>query len=374
MATGILEHNPPKSETAAAHWWRILTAEWLIFALIMLVAIFFRFYQITAIPAEFNFDEWADSFDALDMIQHGPKIYSPMNNGREMLFAFLVSLGFRLVGPQDVVLRLIAAAAGTLAIAAGYLLTREMFRPLAPARARWIAALTSLGMAVSFWELLHIRMGRRHTLLPLLLSLTFYFLWRGFNTGRRWWFVLSGAVLGLSLYTYPSARFAPVVIVFFFAVQAAVQWRQKPPSLLRRYWQEFALLVLASVVVFAPLGYYFLVVAPEQFFYRVNQISVFNTDSTAEQPPAASLGQSVAGNLLGLVWRGEEDSLYNIPGRPMFGPLMFAAFVLGVGVSLARFRRPPYLFVLVWFVVMMLPAFFVTDRIPAFKRAIGIIP
>jgi len=356
-------------------WWAILTSEWVILAAVMLIAVFFRFYQLTMIPAEFEYDEWAESADALDMLAHGLRIFSTLNKGRELLFSYLVMAGFKLFGPQDIVLRGIGAIAGALTVGVTYLLIREMFRRDWPQQARWLAALTSLGLAVSFWQILHIRMGRRHTLLPLLLTLSYYFLWRGFNTGRRREFIIAGLFLGGSLYTYPSARFIPVALLFFLLVDGLARWRQNgsAPALWRVHGQSLLWLGLTAALVFAPLACYFVFVAPDQFMFRANQVSVFNPQLN-QGGVMGALWQSLSGNLAGLMWRGDEDPLYNIPGRPMLDPVLFAAVVVGVGAALRRFRQPAYLFALVWLVTLFLPAFLVTDRIPAFKRAIGIGP
>lgn len=366
--------SPAAPAPPRRRWLALLTNEWLILALIMGVAFFFRFYQLTMIPAEFEFDEWAESADALDMLQNGLRVFSTLNYGRELLFSYLVMIGFKLVGPQDIVLRFIAATAGTLTVGASYFLVKEMFSRVAATQARWLATLTSLGLAVSFWQVIHIRMGRRHTLLPLLLSVGFYFLWRGFHSGRRWPFALAGLFLGGCLYTYPSARFIPIALVTFFLLDALTRRfsRAAGPALWRQHGQNLLLLAAVAAVVVAPLAYYFIFSNPDQFFFRVNQISIVSgQESTAVAP---SLWQTISGNFLGLFWHGDEDSLYNIPGRPMFGPVMAIALAVGLALALWRWRQSPYLFTVVWWLVMMSPAFLVNDRIPAFKRSIGIVP
>ena len=82
------------------------------------------------IPSEFNIDEWSEAYDALDMIQNGYKVFSPINYGRETLFAYLVSIGFRILGAQDIVLRGIGATAGVLTAGASYFLAKEMLSPV----------------------------------------------------------------------------------------------------------------------------------------------------------------------------------------------------------------------------------------------------
>lgn len=339
----------------------------------MLVAIFFRFYQLTMIPAEFEFDEWAESADALDMLANGPRIFSTLNHGREPLFTYLVAIGFWLVGPQDIVLRIIGATAGMLSIATTYLLVREMFCRSLPHQARWLATLTSLGMAVSFWLVIHTRMGRRHTLMPLFITLAFYFFWRGINTGRRFHFVLSGVLVGGSMYTYPSARFVPIALVIFLLADAVARWADGQPAhtLWRVHRQELLLMGLAAIIVFAPLGYYFLYLAPEQFFHRLSQISIFGGDPTLGANLDVTLWQTVTGSFAGLVWHGDENPLYNIPGRPMLDPVTFSLWLIGLIVALSHGRQRPYAFIIIWWLVLMSPAFLVSDSIPAFKRMYG---
>jgi 4-amino-4-deoxy-L-arabinose transferase-like glycosyltransferase len=361
--------------TNASRWWRWISSEWLIFLAIMLFAIFLFFYRLPMIPSELNIDEWSDAYDALDMIENGYKVFSPINYGREMLFAYLVSIGFRIFGAQDIVLRGIGATAGVLTVGASYFLAKEMFRREYPHQVRWIAALTSLGLVVSFWQLMHLRMGRRHTLLPLFITLALYLLWRGFNKGSRWSIVTAGLFIGIAMHTYPVSRFVPVAIFLFLIIEGVIQWLQGHPKqgLWRQYWLSLLSMFVITGAVFLPLGLYFVFDQPDQFLNRANQVSVFS-DEFIESSTLDTIWNSVSGNLLGLFWHGDEDSGYNIPGKPMFGPLMFAAFLLGFGFTLRHYRQPNHLFLFLWCFLLMVPAFLVADRIPAFKRSVGIIP
>jgi hypothetical protein len=55
------------------------------------------------------------------------------------------------------------------------------------------------------------------------------------------------------------------------------------------------------------------------------------------------------------------------------GPVVTLCFVIGVGVSLARVQRPAYLFMLVWWLIMLLPGALAPEgAIPHTRRAIGI--
>ncbi|RME46179.1 MAG: hypothetical protein D6796_09350, partial [Caldilineae bacterium] len=342
---------------------------------LLLVAAFFRFYRLDAIPPGLHYDEAGEGLDALDMLGGDWRVFSDTQGGREPLFAYLLALTFAVTGPQVMVLRGMGALAGTAATGAAYLLTRELFRPLMPRRARWLATLTALGLATGYWQVHLTRMGLRHVLLPPLLALGLYALWRGLHTGRRAPFVWAGVLLGATLYTYLSARFVPIFLGLFFAAEGLVRaaegrWRD---ALCVRHGRNLLLTAVLAAAVFAPLGYYFLTRQPGEFAERAAQVSVFNPALNGGDLFGA-LRHSFTGNYGAIAFFGDEDGLVNLPGRPLFDPLMAAAFVAGLGLALWRFRQPAYLFTAMWWLVMMLPSALTYDRVPRFMRATGTVP
>ncbi|MCB0208965.1 MAG: hypothetical protein KDJ52_06535 [Anaerolineae bacterium] len=354
---------------------QLLTLDKVTLALILIVAAFLRFYQLDLVPGAFLSDEVVETVDALDIQHNGPRIFFTSNYGREPLFTHLVALAFYLWEPQAIILRSIGALAGVLAVGATYWLVKEMFSVEAPRQAKWIALLTCVGLATAYWQVHHTRMGLRHTLLPLMITLTFYFMWRGFNTGQRSAFVWSGLCLGVSLYTYPAARFIPVLIITFLMAEGVIRLFEKRASLAlwRTHWQNLLLMLLLALLVFAPLGYYFLFTSPEQFVRRASRVSVLSTEFN-DGDPVKAFGYSIIGNLAGLAIHGDDHGNYNLPGRPIFDPVMATAFVFGLGLACVRFRRPLYLFLIMWWPTMMIPSFLVSDRVPSFKRAMGMAP
>jgi len=354
---------------------RFLASEWGVLLIILAVAAFLRFYQLDSIPPGLHYDEAGEGLDALTMLRKGVRVFSTTQGGREPLFAYLLAIAFSLWGPQIIILRGLGALAGTLAVGTTYLLVREMFRPVIPNRARWLAALTALGLATGYWQVHLTRMGLRHVLLPPIEALAFYFLWRGLNTGRRRAFVGAGLLLGASLYTYLSARFLPIFLLLFFAVEGVLReiTGRRADALWRRHGRNLLLMALLAALVFAPLGYYFLTEEPGEFVERINQVSVFNP-ALNQGDPLGALWRSATGNYGAVAFHGDEDGLVNLPGRPIFDPLMAVAFVVGLGLALTRARRAPYLFVALWWPVMTLPSVLTYDRVPRFMRAIGTVP
>jgi hypothetical protein len=72
--------------------------------------------------------------------------------------------------------------------------------------------------------------------------------------------------------------------------------------------------------------------------------------------------------------RGDRIWRHNLPGRPVFDPILGAAFLLGLGLTLRRVRRDPAAaFVIIWTSTMLLPTAMAEDA-PHFLRAVGVLP
>jgi hypothetical protein len=85
---------------------------------------------------------------------------------------------------------------------------------------------------------------------------------------------------------------------------------------------------------------------------------------------------SVVGTLAQFVvpGAGYQSKHYNLPGKPVFDLLIAPWFLAGIVIAFARAREPPYRFLLLWFVVMMMPAFLTADMIPKGVRVLGVVP
>ena len=73
--------------------------------------------------------------------------------------------------------------------------------------------------------------------------------------------------------------------------------------------------------------------------------------------------------------RGDSIARHNLPGRPVFDPLLGLAFVAGVALALVaawRRNRQPIL-ILVWTATLLLPTILAEDT-PHFLRAVGVLP
>jgi hypothetical protein len=240
------------------------------------------------------------------------------------------------------------------------------------------------------------RNAHRDTLLPLVEAIGYALLWRAFRTRSLLTYAASGAVLGLAVYTYSPGRFVGVFVGVFVAAEflihrltadrrrmtddgrlmpkdegRRVSVTSLPSSVLcRSSFVGLALAALLAILVMLPLGVYF-AQNPVQFSRRFASVSIFDADA-----PLVAFATSVAGNLAQFVvpGMGYQSKHYNLPGKPVFDLFIAPWFLAGIAIAFARARQPQYRFLLLWFVVMCVPAFLTADMIPKGVRVLGVVP
>ena len=327
-----------------------------------------RLYQLDHLPPGLSYDEAWNDLQALRVVQgRTPPVYfvDERRDVEEPLHIYLIAGLFALTGPQAIGGRIVSALLGTLTIPLLFLLTREILRGLraaAPPHPDRIALVAAFVLATFYWHVHYTRLGMEPPAVPALATLTFWLLWRAFNRGGWLDYGLAGGALGVSLYTHPSARFLPVVVVVFVVgrwINDRVLVRHEAP--------RFGLLVACAVIVFAPLGLFF-AQNPDLFFYRAGQASVV----TFSRGPVPIL-QNVIHVIGGLIWRGDANLRLNLPGRPGLDPLQLLAVAAGVFYALGRDRRRVLTFPLLWTGIMLLPSVF-SDAAPHFGRMLGATP
>lgn len=334
------------------HWWIPL-------ALVTLLGAILRLVALHHIPTGLHYDEAVYGLQALD-IYHGQfPVYFSSYTGREPLYMYLIALVFRVVGIGGYGVRLTSALIGIATIPLVFVLMQDLAN-------RRVGLLAAALTAFSFWHLLVSRNGYPNILIPPIECASMYCLWRGYRDGRAGWIALGGAFLGLVLYTYLAARFFPITVALFFIYAMLVDWRR----FRSRFW-GVALAAGVTVLVFAPLGLYFLQ-HPQDFFERASQVLVFEQARPSEVgwTMLRNLGQS----LLGLFWNGDPRWHFNLAGKPVLTLVGAPLLVMGLGRALRRWREPQLVLLPIWMLGMMLPALLTQDLMPQGQRMFGIIP
>lgn len=340
----------PRAATALTLWPNSTRNRWLEAAAVLLifaVAIFERTYRFNSIPPGIYVDETNGGLDAL-YINEGRAV-SPFGTGwygTPNGYLYYMAGMFRLLGANWLSLKLVSLIPAILTVPAVYLLGRLMFGPLA-------GLCAMLLMAVSRWHMSMSRWGWNETAPPLFQVLSFFFLIRGLRDRRALDYALSGLLMGISIYTYLSARLALATLGLY-----VLYWIFSDPSgwwtSLRRSWLGFVLLGVALTVSVAPLAVTY-ITDPFSYQNRVSEISVFR--DVNEQHSLQPLAQNITDILRFFHQTGDHQGKHNLPDEPMLDPITGLLFAIGVAYAFLAWRDQRRILLLMWLVLGLAGSF-----------------
>jgi len=293
--------------------------------LILAVAIFFRLYRLGDIPPGLTHDEADTGYFVAAVYRGDPStIDVPYGYAYKPFTQYSGALFMALFGPTDLALRLHSAFFGTLLVLFTYLWSKEAFDP--------IVGLGSAALvAVSFWTVSDSRFALNSAPAPALFTAGAYFLWRALNhNGERplWWsWGLFALLLGASLYVYEAALAAAASLILLLVHLAVTDGK-----LFRRHGLWFGGALVVAGLLSAP--------------------HLLDPSSWGLVP----LVRNAVGALGTFSFRGDTLVTYNLPGRPIFDPLVSLFFYAGLGIALWRWRKPPYAFVVMWLITGIVPS------------------
>ena len=343
-------------------------------ALLFLAALALRVYRLDAIPPGAWYDESLNGLNGLqiiDTVREGrlpPIFFAREGHPQEPLYLYLIALMFRLFGASMWAVRLTSALIGALTVPVFWLALRRLRPPE--------VALTAAVALIFFrWHLHFSRTGFRTILIPLVVALLVWALATAVQTGRRRYWALAGATLGLGFYTYLSIRFVPLLLVVWGSA-AWWAWRREgaggrpAPA----PWKGVLLALAVAVVVFAPLGVNYLR-NPFHFTGRTDAVSLFQNGLG---PGLRAVSENALANALqfGIPGWGDHVAKHNIPYRAVFDPLSALFFLVGVVVAVRSLTRPPGAWgalCLAWLGLMLLASVF-SYGAPNILRTLGGAP
>ncbi|MFH1714562.1 MAG: glycosyltransferase family 39 protein [Candidatus Nealsonbacteria bacterium] len=324
--------------------------------LILILASFFRLWQINEIPPGIYPDEAMNANQAV--ISPG-EIFYPENNGREGFFVNLAWLSFSVFGVSVWSFKLISALAGILTVFGIYLLAKELFN-----NSEKLALFSSFFLAVSFWHVNFSRIGFRAILVPLILTFAFYFILKGFRTKNIWNFVAGGAIYGLGFHTYISFRLSVLLLflVFLFFLISYLKQKQS-----KRFFLFTACFLVFTFIIALPMGIYFLQ-NPQDFIGRATGVSVFSQENPIKLTMISTLFHLGMFNII-----GDPNWRHNFSSSPqLFFPIGIL-FLLGLFASVKRLIKPAHFILVSWLLIMLLPGILTFEGIPHSLRTIGAI-
>ena len=335
--------------------------------LIILIGVFFRFYQLSALPPGDEYDPAYYGLDAMRILSGDFPIYFASNFGREAMFSYIVAAAFAFVGEGTLGIHLASAVVSLLTLPAVFLAADEFFkRDRVSFLSQFGGLLATLVMALSFWHLAWSRYSVRAILIPLFISLFCFFFLRALRTQQRRYFVLTGLVMAISLYTYQLAQLFPLLASFGFAYDLVSRRTLNKEDGLNLFLTYGTALLLASPLIFYAVNH------PGVFNQRVGNVFVLRDDSTLSEQ-FTILSQNAWQVVKMYTIEGDGNPQINIPKRPSFNIFLSISLFVGLGLALYRWRRPHYLFLLTWFALLSAPAILAEDAALS-KRALGALP
>jgi uncharacterized membrane protein len=333
---------------------------------LLVVAVALRLGALPDLPVGLHYDEAANVILARQIASGDYRpVFIRAYTGKEVLFFYTGAFWVWATGGAPWGLRLNAAMLGILTVAATLAATHALFGP--GKRSREIALLAAGWAAVAFPHVLLSRYGFRAISQPLLQALTVAALWRGLRAGKPAWLVAGGVCLGLTGYTYLAARLFPLPLTL------ALGWLLlRSPGKARQRASQLGLVLLAAVIVFAPLGLYF-VRNPDAFTTRITQVAA---------PTWRDALRGLWLCLRALVWPGAGDPYirFNAPGKPVLDVLSAALALIGlVRLLFSRqgddLHRAGQVFIIAVLATMLLPSALATSEItPSNLRMVGLFP
>lgn len=335
--------------------------------LILLIGFALRVWNLTTIPPGLTHDEANHGREAIGILNGIFLYFFPLNYGSEPLYSYTVALFMLLLGRGLPALRLVNVVFGVGAIAVSYLWA-------APRLGRPVALLGAGLMAVSFWPLATSREALRAGMLPFFMVLAVWFFWRMLETtadNRRRTITKHNTTTDSSFVTRHSSFVIPVIgfglsvaLTLHIYLAARVSWLLFPVfmaylglfhrAIFRCSWRPVLIGLLLAGLLVIPMFLY-LRAHPEM------QTRLDMLDSPLQAIATGQIGVVLASArdaLLAFVWPGYGDQFlaYNIPGRPVFDPISAVFFVAGLVVCLWWWRRPVYAFLLMWFMIGIIPS------------------
>lgn len=347
-----------------------------ILILILFLAAILRLWQIGSIPPGLFGDEVDTGYQAYSILKTGrdyfgnflPIHFQSFGDWRVPLFIYLDTIFVRFLGLSELAVRLPSAILGILGVLAAYFLAKKITSQVR------IALLAAFFLAISPWHVQLSRIGLEAIFLPVLFPLGIVAFLKGIEVQKGYkWLMVSGFILGLSVYAYNTPKlFLPLLVLTLILI-----WRKE---LLADRKRVFFFLT-ALFIILIPLGVDFIKGSGQARFLS---ISIFSDSQVSEKVRLARENcdyQGIVARLLhnkATVWtdtfiknylssvstdflfaKGDLNPRHAVGGRGELYLFELPFLILGlVLVFLKAFKEKKniYKFILFWLILAPVPA------------------
>ncbi|MFZ5933185.1 MAG: glycosyltransferase family 39 protein [Patescibacteria group bacterium] len=356
--------------------------------LILLLAVGLRLAKIHEVPPSLNWDEISHGYNAYSILKTAkdewgktlPTIFRAYGDYKLPVYIYLTAISEFFLGLTAVAVRLPSVVAGIATIIFTYLLVKEIFE-------KKVALLSAFLVAIEPWSLFLSRGAFEANLsLPFIVG-GFYFFLKSFR--KPSFLILSSLFLGLSVWTYNSARvFVPLMLLAFILI-----YKKEIFVLVKKQKRNFIFSALVLALFFVPMFYQ--LVSPEgraRYGWvaileegAIAEINEARTTSTLSPVLSRLVNNKItyfstrfAKNWLShfslsfLFLEGGSHYQFSVQGRGILYPAGLAFFLLGL-IFLIRKKHKGSLVILSWLVLGPV-ASSLTREAPHVLRAISLLP
>jgi hypothetical protein len=313
------------------------------------MVLFFRFYQLNAVPPEMVSDHAEKLLDIYDVAQGELRIFFPRNTGREFVQMYLTAWIAQVLntGFSFLSMKLGMVLAGLLTLPFLYLTGKEI------ANSR-VGILALVFGGIAYWPNVLSRVALRFALYPLFTAPLMFFLIRGLRRRSRNDIILAGVFLGLGLHGYTPMRIVPLLVLVAFGLYLI-----HAQSRGGRKQAVYHLFVLAffSLLVFLPLLRYMLDDPDGVAFRALSRVGSLERDLPGS--PMVIFFQNLWNALKMYNWNDGQIWVHSVTGRPALDVVSGALFLLGALLVIVRYLRQRHwldLFLLLSVPILMLPS------------------
>jgi hypothetical protein len=326
-----------------------LNAWSLLVVAVFLLAATFRFTQLAEVPLEMISDHAEKYLDVIDILNGETSIFFPRNACREPMQFYAVAAAIKWFNADFsfLTLKTVTALAGVLTLPFIYLLGKEV-----GGKEVGLAAMALAGIA--YWPNILSRVGMRLPFFPLLLAPAMYFMVRGFRRRAQNDFVISGLLVGLSIYGYTPARITPLIVALGLLLYLVHRLSKGHRRQAATWVAIAALLALVAAVPFLRVTYEY----QDDVFYRT-----LTRVSAAERPLPGPPVDILASNIWNAMRMFTSDFgeiwVLSLPFRPALDWATGTLFHLGVVYLIVRYAKGRNwidLFLLLSIPILLLPS------------------
>lgn len=225
--------------------------------LILLIAIFFRFYKLGLTPKGFYLDESSLGYSAYSIMKTGkdefgkalPVFFRSFTTFQSPIYIYLLIPIYKFFGMNVWSTRLLSALAGVICVLFTYLIINRFDKKL--------SIICALLLAISPW---HIIFSRSAYETNLALTFLIISLWCFYKSEKSLlYFLSSGFFAGLSFLTYQSER---IIVPLVFLILAI------------KYRKKLSWLFITGLLVLVLIGPTMMLMTTPGFLARINSLSI----------------------------------------------------------------------------------------------------